>query len=241
LFTIEFEKDGVIEKLKTAALMAEDLELVFYKFGAYLVKKAKAKYEAQNFTPLASSTLKHRAAEGLKNLERKLAKDVGRALKRQDLAKAPKSLVAKAFRAFGIESETNHTTSRGVINRAAVLSEFRRRYGMGKSRLSEIAGAKELTLKQKTSLRGRIDRAVSRAKERPILGQLNRSPIFEVGEDSVTLISRTKTEFSDVHNSGGSANHGARIPKRETIAVDDDDIDFLKKLLVEHCLAAVEE
>lgn len=240
MLSVEFNTAPLEEVFREAAYSAENFETVLYKFGGYLIKKARLRYGAQNFTPLAQSTLKHRATAGVKQLEKKLARDVIRAIKRQTAANAPKGRIAKVLTALALKVAPISAPSRGVQNRAAVLSAYRRRHKMGDSSLMAVAQGKQLTLKQEVSLRDRTARAVAKAVDRPILGQLNRSPVFEVGNDSVTLRSQTAKKWSEVQNDGGTAGHGANIPARPTIFVDSEDLRVLREMLIEHCVAPLD-
>jgi hypothetical protein len=139
---------------------------------------------------------------------------------------------------FGGEDGLDVTRSRGVRNRLAVLAEFNRRHRIAD--LKERTDLPALTLKQAVSLGGREMRAVARAVGRPILGGLPRTLEVEVGPGSVTLRSHTGRAWTDTQNQGGPAGHGAQMPKRETVAVEADDLEVLVELLEEHHIQAFE-
>ncbi len=230
MLNITVNVDGLEQKIKTTAILAEDLDEVLHKFGGYLRKRAIERINAQNYSPLAASTLKNRAAKGLHKLELKLASDVRKAVKRD---RAPKGLIAKTMVALGARAmESGAPAGKGTQNRAAVLAEFRRIHRMGDSGLSAKSSGKQLTLKQAASLSARTGRAITKAMNKPILGQLNRSPITDVTNGILTLTAATQTHFSEIHNEGDEKN-----PKRVMILLEEADLTILKSMLVEHCMS----
>lgn len=228
MITIQVNVDGVVHKMDTLAERARDLDRPLKRFGAYLRKRAIERYKAQDFTPLAESTLRARAQEGLNSLERKLEKDVRKAEKRS----RPQAKPSFLQRALGIASPAIlGPASRGVRNRESVLSEFRRRHRRGSEGLKGSAGGKALSVKQLASLDRREEKAVTKAMNAPILGGLPGTLVVEVQRGTVTLVSRTREHWTDVHNKGGTAGHGAKIPKRETIKLEQQDLAVLKQIL----------
>jgi phage gpG-like protein len=228
MITVSMDIDGVVHKMDTLAQRADDLEKPLRVFGGYLKKKAKRKYDEQNFQPLAESTVEKRTESARRTLERKLHRDYRRAVKR-------------AGGGEGIISEVIGQQGRGARNRLAVLAEFQRRHGLRRSSLTRSADLKPLTLKQTASLDARTGRALAKAAGRPILGRLSKSLLVEVRHGAVTLASRTKGGWSEVHNAGGSAGHGASIPKRETVAVDATDLQVFVAILKSYFLLPFEE
>lgn len=253
MFTVQVEVDGAIHKLDTLAESAADLEKPLRYFGEHLQRRALERYKAQSFAPLAEGTIDKRAQKGLQIMEGKLRRDLaraqGRARKLAGADKAPRGLlgtVLSKLGAGGATADASATTTRGVANRQAVLAEFRRRHGMhamkgGRSRVVESAGLKSLSLKQMQGLSMRTVRQVASTVGRPILGGLPQTLEVEVGPGIVTLRSRTREEWSDVHNEGGTAGHGAVIPERKTIEVDSSDLDVFVSILRTHLLMGVTE
>lgn len=229
MFWVKVNLDGIEHKFDTMANSARDLEKPLAIFGGYMKKKALKKYEAQDFAPLAASTLAARASKGVHSLERKLSRDVKRATK-----KSTEKLGGDALAAIQAVS------TRGVRNRLAVLAEFQRRhpatYAARAGGVMAGAGLKPLSFKQAVSLNARTDRAVARAVGKPILGNLTRSLTVEVGSGSMTLASRTAEGWSEVHNEGGTAGHGAAIPERRTIEVEPSDLSVLTSILQSYLL-----
>ena len=227
----------MIHKLETAALEAQDLSIPLRILGSRLKRRALERYKGQAFPPLAASTLEHRASKGMASLEGKLRRDVRRAKQREASKRSPPGFMAKLLGASVGDVAVGE--SRGVQNRVAALLEFQRRHRRGG--LYYAAGGKALSLKQHASLTERETRAVARAVGGPILGQLPRTLQVVIEEGSVTLRSRTHEEWSSAHNEGATVGHGAKLPQRETVTLDDSDIEFFITVLKEHHLMPFQE
>jgi type II secretory pathway component PulJ len=239
--TVTVNIDGIEHKFKTLASQAQDLNSPLRRFGAYLRKKALERYKAQNFAPLATSTMENRAQAGLKSVERKLHRDLRRAVRRANRKGDPKGLLAQLLGAPKVDLGSA-SKSRGVQTRLAVLAEFQRGHRRGGD-LSKRTDLRPLTFKQLASLSAREQRGVEKAVGKPILGGLQKTLTIEIGPASFTLKSKTAHEWSAVHNEGGSAGHGAKIPKRQTIPtqLDAHELAVFTEILKEHHLLAFEE
>src|SRR5262245_24816246 len=121
--------DGLYRRFDTLADVSSDLERPLTKFGNYLRKRAIERARAQDFAPLAESTLQKRAQKGLRQLERKITRDVRKATRRD--REAPRGLFARLFGAGRAAEELGALSTRGVKNRMAVLAEFQRRHRAG--------------------------------------------------------------------------------------------------------------
>ena len=237
MFSVVVKTENLDRKFDTLALAARDLRKPLGQFGGYLRKKAIAKYQAQAFAPLARATLEKRAGKGLQSLEGKLHRDLKKAIARARAPGQPKGLLAQLLGGSIGAQDLSALDTRGVRNRMAVLAEFQRRNRPGGT-LAQRADLKPLSLKQVAGLNAREARAVSRTVQGPILGKLATSLVVEVEGGSVTLASRVKGHWTAVHNEGGTAGHGATIPQRETIVLEESDLDVFEEILVEHHLLA---
>jgi phage gpG-like protein len=242
VLTVEVNTEKGVRRLRTAALIAADLEEPLARFGGYLRKKAIARFEAQDFPALSDATIKHRAAAGLKTLEKKLVQDLTKAKRRDQKSRAPKGLLAQIF-ASGAVDAAMAPDSRGVKNRTAALAEFQRLHikRVSSKRLESgferAMGAKPLSLKGQASLAARAGRAVARAVGQPILGNLPRTLSVLADGDTMRMVEATYGEWTEIHNRGGSAGKGAQEPKRETVVLETHDLDVLASILEDHCLA----
>jgi hypothetical protein len=244
MFSIAVELDGLNWKADTLADSAADLELPLKIFGGYLRKRALARYAAQSFPGLAASTIEKRVAKGLKRLERKLQRDLRQAFKRARLARGPqrRSLLERVLDNTAVRhamEDSLGSKSRGVQNRLSVLAEFQRQHRAGS--LVELAQGKPLSIKQQASLQAREERAVDKAVGAPILGQLPKTLQVVVDGGSVTLRSRTHETWSKAQNDGATVGHGAQLPERKTIELEQDDLEVLVAILKHHILLPVQE
>jgi hypothetical protein len=242
MFTLVVDASGIEKKFDLAVSRVHDLDRPLRKFGAHLRRRALERYKAQSFAPLAESTVKGRAEKGLHSLERKLAGDVRKALRRERGPEpTPRGLVGRLLQAVAAEPPPVIAggTSRGVQNRQSVLQAFQERQGFrhdqrkNKSILA-LTGAKALTEKQSASLDKRTERAVQAAVNKPILGGLPGTLEVQVSMGTVTLRSHTERPWTEIHNAGGSAGKGAHIPKRETIKLEESDLTVLADLLKDY-------
>ena len=120
-------------------------------------------------------------------------------------------------------AEATAKKQKTVEARLSVLAEFRR---------LEAGGSKDISLlspKGASKLHERIGRADDKGKK--MLGGLSGSIKMKLAGNTITVYS--EVPWSGIHNSGGSAGNGAQIPKREFLTIDDEDMEALKKLLLE--------
>lgn len=239
MFTVHIDIDGAIHKFDTIAENANDLTAPLRVFGGFLRKKAIERYKAQDFAPLAESTIEKRAQKGLRSMEKKLQRELTRAYKNARRARGD----GRGFLARLVNKQVSLATedaissgTRGVQNRLAVLAVFQQRH---RPNLKERAQGKALTLKQAQGLSMRTVRAVQKAVGAPILGQLPRTLAVTVGPGTMTLRSRTHEEWSAAHNEGATVGHGAKLPKRETIKLEASDLEVFAGILKDHMLLGV--
>jgi phage gp36-like protein len=242
-FQIAVNVDGVVRKMDTLASNAHDLSPALARIGGYLKQNALRKYKEQGFAPLAASTLEKRAAKGLNTLERKLGYDLKKAKARAWDARrasgaAPRGAIARTLAKLTMGDMLGAQAvadTRGVQNRTKVLEEFRRRHRGGAPSSLLLSAA------QTKSLNDRETRAVAKQLNKPILGGLSRTLGFKVANGSVTLKSMTYEHFSGVHNEGGAVGHGASVPARTTIKIDETDVAVFRAILADELMVGVGE
>lgn len=171
----------------------EDLTPALQKSAGFMLKQIKAVFteEGPGWEARDEASVKAAAervkARGHQSLRTKLRRDVRR---------------AKSRFAEGIGKKE------ALKKRRAVLGEFE------KIARGETVKKSKLTEKQQVSLRSRLGRALEKSEKKggKILGRLAGSIFPTVTSNSLTLTSRP--EWSSIHNEGGTAGHGAQIPKR---------------------------
>lgn len=235
MISIEFKVDGAVHKLETLASSAEDLPEPLHVFGRYKVLHSRAAFDAQSFEPLAPSTVAKRARAGVRKAEKSLQRDVARATVKARASVTPRGLQ----RIFGVPSalrDAAAASSRSVQRSRAMLGELRRQHGI-KDDLKSAASGSGLTVAQLARVGEKAKKAAEKEVAKPILGRLRNSLGAKVSGDSVTVREGTVTHWSSVHNSGGTAGHGARIPQRTTLELTNDDVEVFKQMLTDHLLA----
>lgn len=248
MFTLIVDADGLYKKLDLAVSRVQDLDRPLRKFGAHLKRRSIERYRAQNFAPLSRGTLEHRAGKGLRSLERKLSRDVRKALKKEGGGEQPpRGLLQRALEIVKAEPApiVAGGTSRGVKNRLSALQAFQEQRGFQHGRRKNqsilmVSGAAPLSLRAQASLSKREERAVAKAVNKPILGGLPGTLEVEVSLGTVTLRSHTDRPWTEIHNDGGQAGNSATIPKRETIRVEESDLKVLTDLLKDYLLEPLE-
>lgn len=215
MFSIHVNIDGLDHKLDLASEHANKIDEPLKKFGQYLKAKATARLKGGNFAPLSTGTTHARVLKGLARVESKLNIELKKAKKR-------------AAMKFG-----EGVVSKGVTSRLSTLSAFQSRNRRGGA---PIAGAQKLSLKQSQSLTNRTQRAIKKAVSKQILGRISEVLEVIVGDGGVTLESKTTKRWTDIHNKGGTAGHGSKIPQREYLKIEEEDLAILEGLLKEHIL-----
>jgi phage gpG-like protein len=210
-----------------------DLTPILRRFAAYLRARAKARFEAEGpgWQPLAQSTahrLIHtftgpltrsgavRETAAHRRLRAQLRRDV-----RAD------RLDARVLTAFERATRSTGGGAFGAAVRAHVLGR-----GLAyEKRLVALAR----TLDRKSPSRGK--RAITRHHR--LLGRLASTLRAEVKRTSLAVGSIV--EWAGAHNAGATVAHGAHLPARTFIELEDVDVDVLSELISEHGSKAAEE
>lgn len=211
--------EGVVEALS-------DLTPILRHFGAYLRAKAKARFEAEGpgWAPLAGSTahrlihtftgkLTHagavRQTHHVQRLRQQLRRDVK--ADRVDL---------RLLTAF---ERASRSTGGGALGEALRVHLRGQKYGK-----KLVALAKALDRAKAAKRRPKQRRAITRHHH--LLGKLASSIRAQVKKSE--LVVGSIVEWAGVHNVGGPAGHGATMPARTFIELDDEDFDELQDLIV---------
>lgn len=219
MITFKLDSTRLERKMQLTIDAAKDLREPFREFGAYLRKKADAKIKGQAFLPLAKETIEARLGHRYQNrlirtLENKLNRDKNKAIKR------------------GAKQTT-------IARKIMMLQEFRRWTSLGTDSTSQGSakeaiekGLKTTTLRAKDAfrLKRRIDKQT--IGEHPILGKMANTLKVEALKTRLRVYSVWSP--SKAHNEGLTVGHGAKLPKREFLHLDPEDMDVLKDILSKH-------
>lgn len=102
------------------------------------------------------------------------------------------------------------------------LARFDSTHADALDRISAVKAGKSIQ-----GLGARIGRAQKKAAEH-LLGKMASSISAKVSGHVLTV--QSKIDWSSVHNEGGSAGHGAHIPKREFLSLDEDDTRIFSEI-----------
>ena len=208
---IEYDDHQLQAALSSSEKYLEDPTEGLKKSAGYMLKEIKKVFseEGPGWDPREETTKKV-VAERVKmrahmTLRSKLKRDVKRAKK--NVAKGSGKLTS-------------------LQRRKRVLKEF--------EELAETGGIKKskLTEKQQLSLKTRLGRALQKSEQKSgkILGKLASSIFATISPDTLTLTSRP--DWSSVHNDGGTAGHGAKIPKRTFMEWTPERLAKIGKIVV---------
>lgn len=197
---------------------ASEIKPILRRWGGYLRGEAKKTFaDEKGWEPLAESTLK-------KLQHTRTSKVTTRGRLRA-------SYVRRAEAGFkkGYKKDKEGT--------AVKLDELRKlaRGNTGDAlrtvRLERIR--KQIVKAQTTGKRvGGDSRAAEKHK---LLGGLRSSLSTQLKDESVVVESRAP--WSDVHNSGGSAGHGSKIPERTFLDITEKDAEMLSEIAVQQLMS----
>jgi len=100
--------------------------------------------------------------------------------------------------------------------------------------LARTTASKRLRRRQASARRNR-KRVPKRVTKKP-LGRLPRQAQFRFNRD--TFLARSRVKWSGIHQDGGVAGKGARIPARTHVYFSDDSLERLRDMLAEHVARA---
>lgn len=239
---VRLDASGVERRFELLAESARQLDKPLKAFDRYLRARVKSRFERSgpNWDELAESTLERREQAALSALARRLSFEHGRAQKRyqsrygalDDLGVAGDARLEKK----------RATLRRALARRAMTAAEFeraRRRAENVSAAALERADAftAPQAERQARSLRERALRAQARAGDK-LLGRIAASFESVVRDGNLTL--RSKVPWAGVHNEGGSVGHGATVPARPFLFLEERDVDVLVEILRDHMLVAVD-
>lgn len=224
MIRLQVQTNGIARYIDTVATALEDLEAPIAEFNAYKRKEVQARFDSggPGWPATKSGTsAKSNTPEAVKQLadhmlRKKLVNDLRRAKRKY----------------------ARGGSSAAMERRYKVLQAFDRIAAGGEAILPfqgpGVSKEKNADARLDKSLRGLQDRharAYAKAQSRP-LGRIASSIKSKLTKSSVTIFS--EVSWSAVHNDGGTAGHGAKIPKRQFLEVTDEDVSVLTRLIEEH-------
>lgn len=180
------------------------------------------------------ATETERGEKSVSLMRSKLTRDLRKARKRLARVEGPEGfererarqnvLAAKGKRARSMPDVIKGRMA-AIERRELVLKEFERLAAGGDATKSL------LTTRQTEKLAARIGRAKAEAGEAPLLGRIAES--FQLKIAGGRLEYGSTIPWAGVHNEGGTAGKGARIPARPFAYLTNEDVDTLVEMLRE--------
>ena len=230
--------DGWQRSFTLLATQAKQLNKPLREFDHYLRGRVDERFAAggPGWEPLKKATQDEWISRARAIVGRKL---------RYEIKKAYRRFEGKFGRsAIQIGTESQRASMLRTISRRAITSQEFQKFHLGIDKITSEAFMNhegtpfslKQAEKQVASIKERVARAEDKAKSRPILGRIRKA--FESKIDSGMLKIVNKVGFSGVHNDGGTAGHGAKIPERRFLFLEPQDIDHLAEILQQHMLLA---
>lgn len=189
-----------------------NLKPILSRFAKYKRGEIKERFKGQHFAPLAPSTVEHREHE-----------HVGKFTKFGNLRAA---FVKR--RQAQYTGKLLRTLKQGD---AKGLTAFTARFKKQSERLEKQLAKQQAKPASERKIGGTVAERDAK-KNRPILGKLSSSIEATLQRD--TLEMRSRVPWAGVHNDGGTAGHGAHIPKRTFLELTSEDLRRLKEIADEY-------
>ena len=211
---------GAERKFALATASVKDLTPALRAFDRYLAAKVRKRFErgGPGWAPPAAVTLERRRGKAHASLLRRLGAEAWRTDERQ----------AKAL------ERTSGDDGKREKQRARFAATLRKKFATVAELRRHLSGEATESLSEK--LAPRVARAEAKAQRQ--LGRLAGS--FKSTIRGGTLTRESTVPWAGVHNEGGTGAHGAQIPARPFLYLEDDDVDALVGILQDRMLLAME-
>lgn len=247
LLTLFVDVSGVERKLSFMVDQAKDLDPVLRKYGqSYLRRKVQQRFEQGGGPPLKASTqakvaraggrLYGRAAERAAGLlQRKLRRELKRAQRSRHQVDDPILFAREEARQRHLASQGRRSRSMAEVirSRDAAVERRKRVLAIFEKVLAGDEVSAATSGKGAERAKAKIEERLGRSRkkvEAHLLGKIPGSMKLEV--KGGRLVFGSEIDWAWVHELGGDAGHGAKIPARERVYLDDEDMDLLVDMIV---------
>lgn len=248
MITFETNFGGVEQAIDEMAFAVADLTEPLKAAGAVVRARSQRRIEKQGpgWPGLAPATLERKPSVEMIELLNVIRGKSHRGIKRRGvLSLIDRTLkAAQRVRTAKTEKQKAHWVARARVT-GTKLREIARLWqgplkGGGINALLRLAERDLLQRARKRHGLGRGPRYSASMRSTQVLGGLVPSIRFKVSgrADQVTI--RSGASFSGVHNRGGTAGHGAKIPRREFLKVEGQDLRVLANEIEKQAVAALE-
>lgn len=259
---------GVLKDVDAMIIAVKNTDKILGKFGKHMRHQVQAKFDAegpgwQKRSPATEGKRGGAQAKGLaQSTDRAQKKFAGKLRREYERAKRSGNPVRAASRKRVYEALQQLNAGKDIgpgpkltasqkdaLKKRAALAKHIKKHKLkdGKERLQvfdrvnrkELEGAGEV--RAQTAIRKigeRLQRAGTETSGR-VLGRMANSIYTQVKFNKLYVGS--KIPWADVHNSGGTAGHGARQPERKFLKLEDDDMNVLAAVIEETVAEAYEK
>lgn len=232
MLTFECDFSPAIQRFDTVADQARDAQKLLKRFGGYLNWSAKEAFANQpGWEPLAASTLAK-----LQSTRTSAITVQGQV--RSSYVKQAAPQLARALKTGGLAARENMAEflrlGRGGNALDSVLSGGA---GTGSRAVERLRRMILQAAKQKAAgKRVTVGGNKRKSDRHQLLGKLRKSIERRVDVGQGEAIAESRVPWSGVHNKGGAAGHGAKIPARVFLTIDERGAVALAEIALEHLM-----
>ena len=221
--SIQVEVDGAVRELEILADSFAELRPVFAKFSAYMRQEIQSVFDSDG---------------GGKWPERKVPKPLGEEAKAAKIEKI-RSSQRKAARLLAktpqSDSKLTERRRKSVAKYEVQLSEVQR---LSQGGSKDQKGFRKL-YERASRREDRAAKKIDRLERGALLGQVANS--FSIDFDKTSWEMFSRIDWAGVHNEGGTAGHGARIPARVYLEWTPERIEKFVAMATEYLASRAEK
>lgn len=241
MITLTVDTGAAVRKIDTLATSIADLAAPFAAWNKWYRQKVQKKFDegGPGWPPTKKQASAGAAVNAWNRYYDKAKKEGGKDLGIERIASGGDAVkqLGDALLRRKLQRELKRATKRyarggsaaAMQRRYAVLQEFER-IAAGGVPIATLTADKRLE-KSVAGLRARHERAHAKAAGRP-LGRIASSIKSKITRTDITVSS--EIPWAGVQNKGGTVGHGAKLPARPFLELDDEDIEMLVTLIEEH-------
>jgi hypothetical protein len=217
-----------VARFELLASQARNPERILKRWGGYRRSESRKAFAAQRFAPLADSTrqkleqTRTAAVTAHGQVRKSYAGNLTKYLRGR--------MRAGLASAAGDLEELKRLAAGGAVDKATMAELLETTTGKQRRAVQRLALALDKA-RSTGKLVGGNRRRISRHK---ILGRLSGSIYWDVQGRTAKALSRVP--WSGVHNLGGTAGHGARIPDRTYLEITQQDEVTMATIALQHLM-----
>jgi len=228
VITLHYDDGGILRTLDLAADSLRDLSPIFRRYVKWLRPEIDKVFQQQGpgWPPIAESTQEHRDQQLAGGLAAKIREGSIESLSKRmagEQRKVGRRLASRLMESGAVARKLGEARGSKLLHSAEKSAQ---RQEDLRQKFERIRGASRtlIALGPQESKYNKLYERVGRAQERgenkiqklqsgELLGNIARSITHEIKGGTLEVFSRIK--WAGIHNDGGTAGHGARIPERK--------------------------